>query len=197
MVFLKELVRAKGANLITQTIVGDLFDQEVSLLSHFKADAIINCTGLAGTELADDKSCYPIRGALLRVINDGTDFPKIEHALSITAGAMHASSQMVFLVPRNDNILLVGGLTQPHEGKLDLTVDSPVIKKMRARCEDFLPCLKNAKLDSDYPLTQGLRPFRQHNVRVERELRSHVQDKNGPSTVSRIIHSYGHGGAGK
>jgi D-amino-acid oxidase len=57
---------------------------------------------------------------------------------------------------------------------------------MRERCEKFLPGLENAVLDPVYPFAQGLRPFRAKNVRVERELRR----------PSRIIHSYGQGGAG-
>lgn len=196
MAFLKDLVTAKGAKLITRTITGDLFDQEASLRAEFSADVIINSTGLAGTELAGDASCYPIRGGLIRVINDGSDFPKVNHALTITADAVHDSSEIVFLVPRNDNILLIGGIAESHESTLDLTLDSPIIKRMRARCEAFLPDLKKARLDSEYPFAQGLRPFRQRNVRVERELRLHSQGKNGPASVSRIIHSYGQGGAG-
>lgn len=62
---------------------------------------------------------------------------------------------------------------------------------MRARCEAFLPDLKNARLDKEYPLAQGLRPFRGRNVRVERELRRTPTEK-----LSRVVHSYGHGGAG-
>jgi D-amino-acid oxidase len=46
-------------------------------------------------------------------------------------------------------------------------------------------------------LAQGLRPFRERNVRVERELRPR---KTKPGTegplASRIVHSYGQGGAG-
>lgn len=62
---------------------------------------------------------------------------------------------------------------------------------MRARCEEFLPDLKKARLDPEYPLAQGLRPFRGKNIRVERELR---RTQNGQA--SRIVHSYGHGGSG-
>lgn len=62
---------------------------------------------------------------------------------------------------------------------------------MRARCEAFLPDLKNAHTDAEYPLAQGLRPFRGRNVRVERELR--LTPTGG---ISRIVHSYGQGGAG-
>ncbi|EJD35638.1 nucleotide-binding domain-containing protein [Auricularia subglabra TFB-10046 SS5] len=192
MAFLKDLVTAKGAKFVTRTIRGDLFSQEHALRREFAADAIVNASGLASAELAADDSCYPIRGGLLRVINDGRDFPKVTSALSIGADRVHRASEIVFLVPRNDNILLIGGFTEPHEGKLDLTLESPIIKRMRARCEAFLPDLKDARLDPEYPLAQGLRPFRQRNVRVERELRQHGPNK----APSMVVHSYGQGGSG-
>lgn len=190
MSWLMKLVQVKGATLMTETLKGDILDLEEGLRRRFGVDVILNATGLAGAEVAGDSSCYPIRGGLIRVINDGTDFPKAEAALTISADAAHSKNEIVFLVPRNDNILLIGGITESHEWDLDLTLESPIIKRMRARCESFLPGLKNARLDPDCPLSQGLRPFRQKNVRVERELR-----KKGRKP-SRIVHSYGHGGAG-
>ncbi|KUI53483.1 D-aspartate oxidase [Cytospora mali] len=192
MMWLMSLVHGKGATTVTEAITGDLLDQEDALRARFGADAIVNATGLAGTELAGDSSCYPIRGALIRVVNDGRDFPKVEAALTITADAVHDSNEIVFLVPRNDNILLIGGIAQPNESNLDLTLDSPIIKRMRQRCEAFLPSLKDARVDPTYPLAQGLRPFRARNVRVERELRCIP----GTERPSRIVHSYGQGGAG-
>lgn len=198
MEFLQKLVVSKGAKLVTRTVKGDLFDQEDGLCAEFKANAIVNATGLAGTELAGDETCYPIRGGLIRVLNDGTDFPKIENAMTITADAVHDSSEIVFIVPRNDNILLIGGIAEPHEYDLTHTLETPIIKRMRARCEAFLPVLKKARVDPDYPIAQGLRPFRQRNVRVERELRiREVNTRNGKALYpSRIVHSYGQGGAG-
>ncbi|EKG14390.1 FAD dependent oxidoreductase [Macrophomina phaseolina MS6] len=193
MLYLQGLVAAKGATLITQTITGDLFDQERSLLSEHQASAIINATGLSGTELAGDETCYPIRGALIRVLNDGTRFPKLDRALTISADV--AAGEIVFLVPRTDDVLLIGGLTQAHEHALDLTLDAPAVRRMRARCDAFLPGLRRAALDPDYPLAQGLRPFRGSNVRVERELRRHAAEAGG-AVPSRIVHNYGHGGAG-
>ncbi|KAI0593354.1 nucleotide-binding domain-containing protein [Biscogniauxia sp. FL1348] len=186
MHWLTELVESKGASFVTETIHDDLVDIEDSLRSRFGADVIINCTGLQADALAGDNSVYPIRGGLIRVINDGVDFPKVDAALTITADAANAN-EIVFLVPRNDNILLIGGIAEPHEWDLDLTLESPIIRRMRDRCEKFLPGLKDARLDAEYPFAQGLRPFRGTNVRVERELRR---------TGSRIVHSYGHGGAG-
>lgn len=195
--WLMTLVQGKGAVLVTETIHGDLFGQEDNLRARFDADAIVNATGLASAEIAGDGTCYPIRGALIRVINDGKDFPKVTSSMTIAVDAVHDSNEIVFIVPRNDNILVLGGIVQPHEWSLDLSLDSPVIKRMRSRCEAFLPKLKNARLDPDYPLAQGLRPFRGHNVRVERELRRQRQP-NGQTRPrhSRIVHSYGHGGAG-
>ncbi|KAI1298665.1 nucleotide-binding domain-containing protein [Xylaria venustula] len=187
MHWLTSLVQSKGARLVTETIKEDLINIEDSLRARFQADVIVNCTGLQSLTLAGDSTVYPIRGGLIRVINDGTTFPKVNAALTITADAAHSSNEIVFLVPRNDNILLIGGITEPHKWDLDLTLESPIIRRMRERCDNFLPGLKDARLDPDYPLAQGLRPFRGSNVRVERELRR---------PGSRIVHSYGHGGAG-
>lgn len=190
MAWLMKMVRGKGAELLTETIHGDLFLQEDHLLARFGACAIVNATGLACSETASDPTIYPLRGALLRVINDGKDFPKVDSAMSIAADTAH-DGEIVFLVPRNNNILLLGGIAQRGELHLNITLDSPVIKHMRRRCEAFLPVLKNARLDPEYPLAQGLRPCRTRNVRVEREQRT-----RGLRNRSRIIHSYGHGGAG-
>lgn len=187
MHWLMDLVESKGAKFVTETITRDLVDMEDSLRARFDADAIVNCTGLQGEVLAGDDTVYPIRGGLIRVINDGTDFPKVDAALTITADAAGSANEIVFLVPRNDNILLIGGIAEPNEWELSLTLESPIIRRMRERCEKFLPGLKDARVDPEYPFAQGLRPFRGKNVRVERELRR---------TGSRIVHSYGQGGAG-
>ncbi|KAL0569615.1 hypothetical protein V5O48_012341 [Marasmius crinis-equi] len=189
MKWLMELVQAKGATLVTEAIHGDLLTQEHALRTRFGVEAIINCTGIASAETAGDDSCYPIRGGLIRLVNDGVKMPKVEAALTISAD-VGRQNEIVFIVPRNDNTLLLGGFTEPNEWSLDLNLESPVIKRMKERCEAFLPSLKTAQIDPDYPVAQGLRPFRQRNIRVERELRS-LGD-----TPSRIVHSYGHGGAG-
>jgi D-amino-acid oxidase len=193
MSWLRAFVQAKGAKLLTETITGDLLYQEDQLRNRFNADVIVNATGLASAELAGDSTCYPIRGGLIRVINDGKDFPKVNDALIVAADG---PNEIVFIVPRNENILLLGGCTQSNEWKLDLTLESPIIQRMRARCEAFLPALKNARLDPEYPIAQGLRPFRKRNVRVERELRQPLNANFSRRRTSRIIHSYGQGGAG-
>ena len=45
---------------------------------------------------------------MIRVLNDGKSFPNVESAMTISADvARH--NEIVFIVPRNDNILLMGG----------------------------------------------------------------------------------------
>lgn len=127
MEWLTELVAGKGAKYITETIFGDLLQAEDVLRARFKADAIVNCTGLGAESLADDKTVYPIRGGLIRVINDGVDFPKVEAALTITADAAHSVDEIIFLVPRNDNILLIGGITEPHKNLVSIRLHFCII----------------------------------------------------------------------
>ncbi|KAJ8092026.1 hypothetical protein PM082_024262 [Marasmius tenuissimus] len=108
MGWLMNLVKAKGAKMHTETVHGDLLRQETSLREKWGVDAIVNCTGLAGLELASDESCYPLRGGLIRLINDGKRFPKIDASMTISADASR-NNEIVFLVPRNDDILIMGG----------------------------------------------------------------------------------------
>ncbi|KAK0470262.1 FAD dependent oxidoreductase [Desarmillaria tabescens] len=193
-VWLHDLVEAKGAELITRRIDGDLLDSEAKLLETYGAVAIVNATGLNSFESAGDKSCYPLRGGLIRLVNDGKQFPKVTEALAVTHDNELSSEHedIVFIVPRNDNILILGGIAQPHRWELNLTMESPEIQRMRERCNKFVPGLENAEFDPVAPVVQGLRPTRVGNVRVERELRPNRM-RGGSSS---IVHSYGQGGSG-
>ena len=89
MVWLQSLVSRKGATLITGRISGDLLDQEHELLEEYGAIAIVNATGLSAVELAGDETVYPLRGALIRVVNDGKRFPKVTEALAVGIDDAH------------------------------------------------------------------------------------------------------------
>lgn len=113
MEWLMQLVAAKGAIFVTEEIQEDLLLIEDSLRARFCADAIVNCTGLGSATVANDESCYPLRGAMIRVINDGKDFPKVKAALAVSADSA-PDNEMVFIVPRNDSILYLGGMSLAH-----------------------------------------------------------------------------------
>ena len=111
MGWIRNLVASKGGKLVTERISGSLFEQEAALLSRFEADIMVNATGLASLELAEDKTVYPLRGGLIRVVNDGTKFPKVTEALVVANDIKKRAEAggIVFIVPRNDNILILGG----------------------------------------------------------------------------------------
>jgi glycine/D-amino acid oxidase-like deaminating enzyme len=180
-----------GAILLNERISGSLADSESALLVRFSATAIINCTGLAAAELAGDHTCHPLRGALVRVINDGSKFPRITSAMAISLDGREGKQDMVFIVPRNDRTVILGGLVEPDQWDINVNLENyPPIKAMYDRCLSFYEPLRHSQVDPVYPVAVGLRPFREANVRVERDPMLYRGRR------SRIVHSYGHGGAG-
>lgn len=112
MGWLRSLILSKGGHLVTGHITGDLLEQEDRLLAKYGAVAVINCTGLDAYETAHDKTVVPLRGALIRVVNDGKRFPKVEEALAVSHDDTHGAEadDIVFIVPRNDQTLILGGM---------------------------------------------------------------------------------------
>jgi D-amino-acid oxidase len=180
---LKEINKA-GCHIIHRRISGNIIEQEEALKKEFQADVIVNCAGLGSIELTGD-DMYPLRGALVRVRNNGVSFPKVTQAHCVSYNDAKAEQDMIFIVPRGENILLLGGLVESDEWSLNIGLDNyEPIRDMFDRCKEFMPFLKDAELDLSEPVRVGLRPSRKQNVRLEQEANS------------RIIHNYGHGGSG-
>ncbi|HEV7831294.1 MAG TPA: FAD-dependent oxidoreductase [Pseudonocardiaceae bacterium] len=173
-----------GCSLLRRHISGDLRSQEQHLRRTFAADLIVNCTGLGAHELAGDKDLSPHRGAVIRVENTGEVMPRITAAHCVANNPSTDHQDMIFIVPRGENQLVLGGLVEPGEWDINVGLDYAPIRDLLRRNVDFLPMLAAAQLDHADPLRVGLRPFRGQSVRVEHE----------PGTG--IIHNYGHGGAG-
>src|SRR5262249_30251252 len=79
MKWLLAKVREAGCEVLTERINGDLKEQEHQLMRKYGVEAIVNCSGLGARELAKD-DMYPLRGALIRVKNDGSYMPRITEA---------------------------------------------------------------------------------------------------------------------
>lgn len=111
MFWLRDLVASKGCQFVTARITGNLLDREDELLSFYHGQIIINCTGLGSAELVADTTVYPLRGALIRVINDGRRFPIVKNPLVVAYDAAKRDEDggIVFIIPRNDRILMLGG----------------------------------------------------------------------------------------
>jgi D-amino-acid oxidase len=182
--WLHKQVALAGCTLVLGHLSGDLRSQEQQLRREFAADLIVNCTGLGAYELAGDKDLCPHRGAVIRMDNTGQHMPRITAAHCVANDPATDHQDMIFIVPRGDDRLLLGGLVEPGEWGTNVGLDYPPIADLLRRNVQFLPVLASATLDHAEPVRVGLRPFRGHSVRLEHE----------PGTA--IIHNYGHGGAG-
>jgi D-amino-acid oxidase len=178
------LARSAGCRILEVKVTGPLREQEETLARQYGVDAIVNCAGLGAGELAGE-SVYPLRGALIRVRNDGRTMPRITQAHCISHDGSDQERGFIFIVPRGQDMLVLGGLAEPDEWDLDIGLDNHApIREMYQRCLDFMPVLRDAEIDAAEPVRVGLRPFRRQNVRLE------------PQPGTRIVHDYGHGGSG-
>jgi D-amino-acid oxidase len=184
MGWLRRQVEAAGVTITQGRIVGRLADNEARLCEEFGAGAIVNCTGLGAAEMHGAQT-YPLRGALVRAINDGSRMPKVTEAHCVSHPEGSTEQDMVFIVPRGENMLLLGGLTEEDEWSLDIGLHNyQPVRDMYRRCLEFMPILARAELDPNEPVRAGLRPLRNGNVCLERE------------DATNIVHNYGHGGSG-
>jgi D-amino-acid oxidase len=177
-------VRKEGCRIIELKVKGPLAAQAEALSRQFEVDAIVNCAGLGAAKLTGEPM-YPLRGALIRVKNDGRAMPRVTQAHCISLDKSSDDRGFVFIVPRGENLLVLGGLAEPDEWGLDIGFHNyEPVREMYRRCVEFLPVLSEAEIDPTEPVRVGLRPVRERNVRLEEE----------PGT--RIVHNYGHGGSG-
>ncbi|MCW2762971.1 MAG: hypothetical protein JWR85_3172 [Marmoricola sp.] len=131
---------------------------------------VVNATGLGSRSLVPDPGVHPVRGQVLRLTNPGLQGFRLDydHPRGLT-----------YVVPRGDDVI-VGGTDQ--ENSWDTEVDENEATGILARCRELCPELEDAVV---LDRAVGLRPARA-SVRVEVE---HTR-------TGRIIHNYGHGGAG-
>jgi D-amino-acid oxidase len=104
--------------------------------------------------------------------------------MAISLDGREGNQDMVFIVPQNNNTLLLGGLVKPGQWDLNLTLENyPPIKAMYDRCLSFYEPL----------WTSDWFPVSHHvvGVRVEREPMGYYRGR-----WTKIVHSYSQGGAG-
>ncbi|KAH8595860.1 hypothetical protein B0O99DRAFT_708632 [Bisporella sp. PMI_857] len=179
--WLTTMVQQKGAEFVTESVSGELFLYEPILLALHKADVIINTTGYGSLELAADPACYPVRGAFLRIHNNGTIFPPVTSAITMERNR----SSVITLIPCNNETLMVGSIARANEPQA-FNIDSPQVLNLMAQAKELLPCLEGANVDPTDPLVQGAYTVRSYGVRVERDA----------GEGSKTVHNYGHGNLG-
>jgi len=128
---------------------------------------VVNATGLAARELADDPRVFPVRGQVVVVDNPG---------LTTSIRDEDHPDGAVYIHPRSDDVVLGGTF---DEGDDDTAVRPETAEAILRRTAAVEPRLHGATVRRHLV---GLRPARRGGPRVERD--------------GTIIHAYGHGGAG-
>jgi len=149
--------------------LGGTFKQGfIDNLQDLEGEVVVNCVGLGARELCDDRESKPARGQIIFVKQD----PGIGHF-------DQQPETLTYTIPRSD-VTVLGGTAQVGDWDLEIRdEDNDLILR---KVEAVWPDLDRSKIVGG---TVGLRPSRTE-VRLEEE------DIGGV----RIIHNYGHGGAG-
>lgn len=149
--------------------LGGTFERGVvKSLKEVDGEIIVNCVGLGARDLCDDEEVKPARGQIIFIEQD----PGIGHF-------DQQPETLTYTIPRT-NVTVLGGTAQVDDWDLEIREEDNDL--ILAKVEAVWPDLDRSKIVGG---TVGLRPSRTE-VRLEEE------DIGG----RRVIHNYGHGGAG-
>lgn len=132
---------------------------------------VVNCAGIGARALTGDTALTPVRGQLVLLANPGIT----EYYVADTTGA----TEFTHFLPHAD-VVVAGGVAQA--GAENLEPDPEIAAGIIARCARVDPRLAHAEVLGH---RVALRPSRPE-VRLEEE---HLGG-------TRVVHNYGHGGAG-
>jgi len=140
----------------------------VNDLKEVEGELIVNCVGLGARELCEDDDVRPARGQILFIDQD----PGIGHY-------DQQPESLTYTIPRSD-VTVLGGTAQMDDWSLEIRDEDneTILEKVEA----IWPDVDRSRIIGG---TVGLRPSRTE-VRLEEE------EVDG----RRVVHNYGHGGAG-
>jgi D-amino-acid oxidase len=134
-------------------------------------DIVVDCAGLAARELATDDAILPLFGQVVI-----TELGSYDPHITITDD--RDPDAIFYAIPRRDELVL-GGCSLPWPPGAPPIVDDEITDRILAQA-----CALGLAIGPVKRVRAGLRPFRPA-VRLER-------DPQNP----RLVHNYGHGGAG-
>ena len=142
--------------------------REFSSLLEVPGEIIVNCCGLGGRNLCDDKELRPVRGQVVYIKQD-PGFGRFDQK----------PETLTYTIPRRD-VTVLGGTAQKDDWEENIRPEDT--ETILSKCEELWPELDRENIVGT---AVGLRPSR-YEVRLEEEM------ING----KKVIHNYGHGGAG-
>ncbi|MEC7708482.1 MAG: FAD-dependent oxidoreductase [Candidatus Thermoplasmatota archaeon] len=140
----------------------------VESLQDLEGDVVVNCVGLGAIELCDDDEVKPARGQIIFIEQN----PGIGHF-------DQQPETLTYTIPRT-NVTVLGGTAQVGDWGLEIRDEDNEL--ILSKVEAIWPDLDRSKIVGG---TVGLRPSRSEVRLEEEEIGS-----------TRVIHNYGHGGAG-
>jgi D-amino-acid oxidase len=138
------------------------------------APVVVNASGLGARALCGDTDVRPVRGQLVLVANPG---------LHLSVRDADNADGYTYVHPRSTDIVLGGTF---EIGEWDTTPSPATAAAILRRCTELVPELAGAPVVGH---RVGLRPRRSGGARLEADPHPHGR-------VRRLVHNYGHGGAG-
>lgn len=151
-----------------EALGGSFVQSFVEDLSEVSGEVVVNCVGLGARELCGDEEVRPVRGQVIFIDQD----PGIGHF-------DQQPETLTYTIPRSD-ITVLGGTAQVDDWGMDIRAEDD--KLILSKVEALWPELDRSRIIGG---AVGLRPSRSE-VRLEVE---YIGER-------RVVHNYGHGGAG-
>ena len=137
-------------------------------LSEVSGEVVVNCVGLGARELCGDEEVRPARGQVIFIDQD----PGIGHF-------DQQPETLTYTIPRSD-VTVLGGTAQVDDWGMDIRAEDDDL--ILSKVEALWPELDRSRIIGG---AVGLRPSRSE-VRLEVE---YIDER-------KVVHNYGHGGAG-
>ncbi len=153
------------------TLARPIERRAVTDLAAERGDVVINCTGLASRELANDDLVFPLLGQIVIAERGAAD-------LATTVTDDRDPEAIFYIIPRRDEVVL-GGCSLPFPPGAEPELDTAISERILAHARVLGISVGAVRVER-----VGLRPYRAE-VRLERD-----------PAHPRLIHNYGHGGAG-
>ena len=151
-----------------EALGGSFVQSFVGDLSEVSGEVVVNCVGLGARELCGDEEVRPARGQVIFIAQD----PGIGHF-------DQQPETLTYTIPRSD-VTVLGGTAQVDDWGMDIRAEDD--KLILSKVEALWPELDRSRIIGG---AVGLRPSRSE-VRLDVE---YIGER-------KVVHNYGHGGAG-
>jgi D-amino-acid oxidase len=159
---------ARFLEWLTGRLRGPIERRPVDDLAAEPGDLVVNCTGLAARDLANDHQLVPLLGQVVITHVGDVD-------LSVTVTDERDPNALFYLIPRREELVL-GGCSLPWPPGTPPQIVAAITQRILDQARSLGLPVGDVKR-----VRAGLRPYRPE-VRLER--------------TGRLLHNYGHGGAG-